>query len=92
MFLKRVNYINGVSTFLFFLFWCLNFFLFNQVSKLFYFFYLGVSTLFLFNQVYKLFIFFYFCVSTLSLFNQMSKLFFFFLIWCVNFIFIQSNV
>ena len=57
------------------------------MSKLFDFFYLGVSILFLFNQVYKLFI----LVFQLYL-CSIKYLNFFFLIWCVNFIFIQSNV
>ena len=49
-FKKIFNYINGVSTFLFFYFGVLTLFLLNQVSKLSYFFYFGVSILFLFNQ------------------------------------------
>ena len=79
----------GVSTFSFFIFWCLNF-IFVQLSvKLFYF---GVSILFfsiLMSQLYfcsikclKLFYFFYFDVSTLFLFNQVFKLL----------IFIQTSV
>ena len=49
------NYIDGVSTFPFFLFVVSTLFLFNQLSKLFYFFYFSVSTIFLFNQISKIF-------------------------------------
>ena len=51
----KVNYINNVSTFLFFIFYVSTLFLLNQVSKTFYFFRFGVSTLFLFNQTSKLY-------------------------------------